>query len=168
MPPRALLDLAAIDPDRVIADIESIRAANPQRHEFEQLSWICHSHIDVADSSNVVIEVAGVNDIPEEPFWARGHIPGRPLMPGVLMLESAAQLGSWAIRQFYDPVEYAERFFGFGGIDDAKFRGAVFPGMRLLLLGKCVEARPRRAVFATQGFVEGSMVFEAQITGLWM
>ncbi len=161
MPAAPLIDLARIDPAATVADIEAIRAANPQRFEMEMLSRIVHA----ADAAG---EVAGVLDIPEDPWWARGHIPGRPLMPGVLMIESAAQLCSYFIRRIYDPVEYGERFFGFGGIDAVKFRGVVFPGQSLLVLGRQAELRPRRAVFDTQGFVEGKMVFEARITGMWV
>ncbi len=161
MPPRALFPLERIDPAHVVADIEAIRRANPQRFEMEQLSRICYANVETG-------EVAGVLEVGEEPFWARGHIPGRPLMPGVLMLEAAAQLCSWFVRQVYDPAEFSERFFGFGGIDDVKFRGVIFPGQSMLLLGRKTEIRPRRAVFATQGWIEDRMTFEAQITGMWV
>ena len=161
MPPRALIPLETIDVDRAIADIEAIRKINPQRYEMEQLSRIVHYDPEAG-------AVAGVLDVADEPFWARGHIPGRPLMPGVIMIEAAAQRCSWAVRQVYDPEEYGERFFGFGGIDDVKFRGTVFPGQQMIILGAKHEVRPRRAVFATQGWVEGRMVFEAKITGMWV
>jgi 3-hydroxyacyl-[acyl-carrier-protein] dehydratase len=161
MPSTPLIDLARIDPSRVVADLEVIRLANPQRFEMEQLSRIVY----VDDAAG---EVAGVLDVPDDPWWARGHIPDRPLMPGVLMIEAAAQLCSYFIRRIYDPVAYAGRFFGFGGIDAVKFRGTVFPGQSLLILGKQVEIRPRRAVFETQGYVDGKMVFEATITGMWV
>lgn len=163
MPPRALIDLSAIDPDRVVADIETIRESNPQRYEFEQLSHICHM---VRDEG----EVAGVLDVPEDPWWARGHVPQRALMPGVLMLESAAQVCSWFVHQVYDASKYGERIFGFGGIDKVKFRSVIFPPDRLVVLGKCLDLRPRRAVFSAQGY-HGDlerMVFQAEITGLWV
>jgi len=161
MPTNPLFDLAKFDASATVADLESIRKANPQRHEMEQLSRVCF--VDVPAG-----EVAGVLDVPAEPFWARGHIPGRPIMPGVIMLESAAQLCSWFVRQVYDPNEFAHRFFGFGGIDAVKFRSTVLPGQTMLLLGRQVEIRPRRAVFATQGWVDGKMAFEAVITGMWV
>src|SRR5216110_356522 len=110
MPSPALVDLARIDPSHTVATLEEIRRANPQRFEMEQLSRIVY----VDDHAG---EIAGVVDVPEEPFWARGHVPGRPLMPGVIMLEAAAQLCSYFVRRVYDPVEYGARFFGFGGID---------------------------------------------------
>lgn len=161
MPGAPLVDLARIDLAATVADIETIRAANPQRFEMEMLSRI----VFVDDAAG---EVAGVLEIPEEPWWGPGHIPGRPLMPGVLMIEAAAQLCSYFIRRIYDPKEYGERFFGFGGIDAVKFRGVVFPGQTLLIVGRKTELRARRAVFDTQGFVDGKMVFEGQITGMWV
>jgi len=161
MPPRTLFPIEHLDLTAVVADQEAVREANPQRFEMEQLSRICHFDLEAR-------EVAGFLDVADEPFWARGHIPGRPLMPGVLMVESAAQLCSWAVRQVYDTEEYRHRFFGFGGIDGVKFRGQILPGQTVLLLGKAKDVRPRRAVFATQGWVDGKMMFEGDIMGMWV
>ena len=65
----------------------------------------------------------------EEPFFA-GHVPGRPTLPGVLMLEALAQTGAIAALQ-------DERFTGklllFGGVDKARFRRQVVPGDTLSL-----------------------------------
>ena len=64
MHPKALFDLTNIDPNKVVADIETIRASNPQRYEMEQLSHLCHFDIQAG-------EAAGVLDVPEGPVWAR-------------------------------------------------------------------------------------------------
>ncbi|HVG93848.1 MAG TPA: 3-hydroxyacyl-ACP dehydratase FabZ family protein [Planctomycetota bacterium] len=161
MPTVPLFDVTGIDTARTVAPIEEIRKSNPQRFEMEQLTRIVHAN-DPAG------EVAGVLEIDEDPWWARGHIPGRPLMPGVLMLEALAQLCSYAVRRVYDVKEFQDRFFGFGGIDEVKFRGAILPGQTLLLLGKSVEIRSRRAVYDTQGWVDGRLCVEARITGMWV
>ncbi|MCU0311643.1 MAG: 3-hydroxyacyl-ACP dehydratase FabZ [Acidimicrobiales bacterium] len=60
----------------------------------------------------------------EESFFA-GHFPGRPTLPGVLMLESIAQLGAYAVLS--DPA-FAGRLPLFGGVDKARFRRQVGPG----------------------------------------
>ena len=106
--------------------------------------------------------IGAYKDVRPDEFWVRGHIPGRPLMPGVLMIEAAAQMSSF----YYKYVQKDPRFLGFGGVDGVKFRGQVVPGDRLLLVGKVVEIRNRRAVFDTQGVVGDRLAFEARITGM--
>lgn len=65
--------------------------------------------------------------VSDEPFFA-GHFPGRPTLPGVLMCESVAQLGAYAL---LSSTEFAGRLPLFGGIDRARFRRQVHPGEQL-------------------------------------
>ena len=60
----------------------------------------------------------------EEPFFA-GHFPGRPTLPGVLMVESMAQLGAVAV---LSDSRYADKLPLFGGVDGVRFRRQVVPG----------------------------------------
>ncbi len=155
MPPQPIIDLASIDFEAVYADQERVRQSNPQRYEMEQLS--CINSIDLEAQT-----IVGYTDIAEDAFWTRGHIPGRPLMPGVLMIEAAAQICSFYARE----ASKTDRFIGFGGVDGVKFRGTVIAPCRLVLLGKCLKFRPRRVECYVQGFVDGVMVFEATVVGM--
>ena len=155
MPPQLLFDPGTYDPSKVIISLDEIRKHNPHRYEMEQLSGVLRFDTDAG-------EIVAFKDITAQEFWVRGHIPGRPIMPGVIMIEAAAQMCSL----YFGLVVGSDRFIGFGGVDDVKFRGQVVPGDTLILLGKLVELRPRRAIFDTQGVVGGRMVFQARITGM--
>ncbi len=85
--------------------------------------------------SEVVSVVPGVSAVGrwhlsgEEPFFA-GLVPGRPTLPGVLMVESLAQLGGIAV---LSDERFADRLPLFGGIEKARFRRQVTPGETLEL-----------------------------------
>lgn len=134
---------------------ERIRELLPQRFEMEHLDGV--GHVDVEQGL-----IAGWKDVRDDEFWVRGHIPGRPLLPGVIMLEALAQLTSVAAKTALPDMG----FVGFGGIDACKFRVAVTPGDRLVLLARQLELRPRRAVYDTQGWVGDRLAVEARITGV--
>ena len=155
MPPQFLFDISGIDLNHVIYDIEHIKTVNPHRYEMQQLDGIVHLDLDAGT-------VIGFKDITENEFWIRGHIPSRPLMPGVLMIEAAAQLASFCAKKTLGE----ERFIAFGGIEDVKFRGQVTPPSRLYLLGKFLEVRPHRFKLAAQGLVKGQMIFHATVIGM--
>jgi len=155
MPPQPVIDLSLIDPNKIIVDKEGIRKANPQRFEMEQLDGILY-----LDKENR--KLAGFKDVREDEFWVRGHIPGRTLMPGVLMIEAAAQLASFGAKYFLDSM----KFMGFGAVDEVKFRDTVVPPAKLILVGEALDIRPRRIICYVQGFVDGKMVFEGKITGM--
>src|SRR5438128_5821895 len=115
-----LIDPGSFDPDRIEIGPERLRTMNPQRFELEQLTGILH--FDLAKSLFV-----GVRHVSADEWWVRGHVPGRPILPAVLMLEAAAQLGNVYLHLGY-PGEHG--LWGFGGIDEARFRGIVVPGQK--------------------------------------
>jgi len=159
MPPNPFVDLASLDVNKVLVDREGIYSVNPHRFEFQMLDGIIY-----LDHKKGL--VAGYRHIRGDEYWVRGHIPGRPIFPGVLMIETAAQLVSYYVQS--DPSLAHGDFLGFGGVDGVKFRGTVVPGDTLFMIGKMVEIRSRRCIGATQGFVNGQMVYEGLITGMWL
>jgi 3-hydroxyacyl-[acyl-carrier-protein] dehydratase len=158
MPPELHLDPARLDLRKVLVDREAIRQVNPQRFEMEQLDAII-----LLDTEQKLI--AGYKDVRPDEFWVRGHMPGFPLMPGVLMCESAAQLCSYYVMTV---GLLRGDFIGFGGLQNVRFRGVVRPGDRLVLVGKGLRLHHRQTIFDVQGFVGGTMVFNAEIIGMPM
>ena len=155
MPVKLLFELEGVDLDRIEYTIEDLRKVNPHRFEFEQVTAIVAFQPDRR-------RVVGLREVREDEFWIRGHIPGNPLFPGVLMLESAAQVCSF----YTGKVVSADGFLGLGGMDDVRFRGVVRPGEKLYILGAERVITPSRCQFDTQGVVNGKVVFEATILGL--
>jgi len=157
MPPTPFLDINTLDLDNVLANHAEIYGVLPHRHEFERLDAIVYLNTEE-------VLMAGYHDVRDDEFWVRGHIPGRPIFPGVMMIETAAQLVSY----YMMTASKQEGFLGFSAVDEVKFRGSVGPGDRLVMVGKMVEVRKRRCKGAIQGFVNGNMVFEGIITGMWL
>ena len=158
MPPGALFDLSQVDFGRVVADLGQIRLINPQRFEMEQLTAIVH----LDEAQQVIV---GYKDVASDEFWVRGHMPGYPLMPGVLMCEAAAQLCSYYT---VSTRLLQGDFIGFGGMEEVRFRGKVHPGDRLVLIAKGAKFRTRQAVFNVQGFVGPVLVFHGDVIGIPM
>ena len=154
--PTPFLDPATLDLTRAIADPEAIRRVNPHRGHMEHLSAVVYM-----DTNEHVI--AGYKDVRPDEFWAAGHFPNFPLLPGVIQCEAAAQLLSYyAVVNRVSPGS----LLGLGALDDARFRGPVRPGDRLVILGKGVRINRRQTIFDAQGFVNNSLVFECRVMGL--
>jgi 3-hydroxyacyl-[acyl-carrier-protein] dehydratase len=152
-----LFDISTLDFDSVTADIETIRKYNPQRHEMEQLTAIVYD--DVAAGICV-----GYKDVTPNEFWVRGHMPNMPLMPGVVMVEGAAQLCSYFVQK-HDLMGAA--MVGFGGLEEVRFRDPVVPGNRLVFIAKLLKARPRRMIISRfEGVVGSNVVVEGIIKGI--
>lgn len=152
-----ILDFTAYDVSQVVADLHEIRRFNPQRFELEQLSAI------ILDDPvrNICV---GYKDHQVDDFWTRGHMPGKPLLPGILMCEAAAQCCTY-FTQKHDLLGCS--VVGFGGLDEVRFRASVFPGDRMVIVVQLLKARRNSmAVFRFQEFVGQRIVCEGMIKGV--
>jgi 3-hydroxyacyl-[acyl-carrier-protein] dehydratase len=152
-----ILDFSAYDLDHVVADIDEIHRFNPQRHEMEQLTAIVYDD----PGSGICV---GYKDLTEHEFWVRGHMPGMPLMPGVVMCESAAQLCSYHSQKHN---LLGCEMVGFGGLDQVRFRGTVVPGDRLVIAAQKLQLRVNAMIRCRfQCYVNEQVVCEGEIRGI--
>ena len=152
-----IIDPASLDFNNVIADVVEIRKYNPQRFEMEQLTAIILEDLQ----RHVCV---GYKDITFDEFWVRGHMPKMPLMPGVMMLEAAAQMCSY-FSQKYDLLGAA--MVGFGGLEEVRFREPVIPGDRLVLACEMTKLRRGQIVITKfQGFVRNAIAVEGILKGI--
>lgn len=152
-----IIDPATLDYNHVIADAAEIRNYNPQRFEMEQLTAIIYEEVE----RHICV---GYKDVTYNEFWVRGHMPKMPLMPGVMMLEAAAQMCSY-FSQKYDLLGAA--MVGFGGLEEVRFREPVIPGDRLVLACQMTKLRRGQIVITKfQGFVRNSIAVEGILKGI--
>ena len=136
-----LIDLSLFDYDHPVATLEDIRRNNPQRFEMEQLSAVVY--VNEADYS-----CAGYKDVTDKEFWVRGHMPGMPLMPGVLLIEAVAQLAGVVAQS--DPTLKPLAGLKLTAVRAAKITGSVGPGTTMSIrvdilgrMGRLVQATGR-------------------------
>ncbi|MGI6415840.1 MAG: 3-hydroxyacyl-ACP dehydratase FabZ family protein [Thermoguttaceae bacterium] len=151
-----IIDPSEYDLNHVIADIHEIRKYNCQRFEMEQLTAVVFEdpkrHICVA-----------YKDLAEDEFWVRGHMPGMPIMPGVIMCEAAAQMASFYVQ--HQKLMDTE-MVGFGGLEDVRFRGIVHPGDRFVVVGQLLKVRRVLMTCRFQCIVDDNVVCEGIIKGI--
>lgn len=150
-----VLDLDSLDLSRVLFGPEELNDSLPQTGHMRHCDGVLWHNPDFT---------AGVGHklVRPDEFWVPGHIPGRPLLPGVLMIEAAAQMASFLNTK----SGRVKGFLGFTRCDEVSFRGQVVPGDRLLLLANLIEFNRRRFVSHCQGIVDGKLVFDGKITGM--
>ncbi len=107
--------------------------------------------------------VAQKNVSHNEPFFT-GHFPGRPIMPGVLIIEAMAQAALLCI--FGGKIVDPRSDFLFAGIEQAKFRRAVLPGDQLRIEMKTLRRRNTFWKIEGTALVDGEVAAEAVITAI--
>lgn len=100
----------------------------------------------------------GIKNVTMMEDFFRGHFPGKPIMPGVLILEAMAQVGG--VSMLY-PEEHRGKLAVFGGMENVKFKRPVVPGDQLFTKAEIVKVRGDFGVLHADGFVEDQLVATA-------
>ncbi len=134
-------------------EIQEIMDFLPHRYPFLLVDRI----LEYEENQRIV----GIKNVTiNEPFFA-GHFPGVPIMPGVLILESMAQVGGVLV--FKTLPERENKLVFFMGVENARFRKPVVPGDQLRIEMLVTRIRTRMGKLSGKAYVEGQLVAEADI-----
>ena len=137
-------------------DSTDIQAILPHRYPFLL--------VDRIEDLEIGKRVIGIKNVTvNEPFF-QGHFPGRPIMPGVLIIEAMAQVGG--ILAFKSANQSGAKLVYFMGIDKARFRKPVVPGDRLRFVLDVLRARHPYWKMKGEAYVEDSLVCEAELMAM--
>ena len=133
--------------------IEEIQKLLPHRYPFALVDRI----IDYVPGKKAV----GIKNITFNEPQFQGHIPRKPIMPGVLIVEAMAQVGGVVLTQL---PGMEGSFFAFAGIDKVRFRRPVVPGDRLIMTVELLAfKRNRIAKMSGKGLVDEQLVVEGEM-----
>jgi 3-hydroxyacyl-[acyl-carrier-protein] dehydratase len=133
--------------------IEEIHQLLPHRYPFALVDRI----LEYVPGQKAV----GLKNVTfNEPYFP-GHIPSRPLMPGVLMVEAMAQVGGIVLVQL---PGMEGKFFAFAGIDKVRFRRPVIPGDQLIMTVELLSFKQNRiAKMQGRGEVDGQLAVQGEM-----
>ncbi|RMD72527.1 MAG: 3-hydroxyacyl-[acyl-carrier-protein] dehydratase FabZ [Cyanobacteria bacterium J149] len=139
--------------EKTIFTVQEIQELLPHRYPFALVDRI----LDYTPGEKAV----GLKNVTiNEPFFP-GHIPGNPLMPGVLQLEALAQVGGVILTLL---PGMKGKFFAYAGVDNARFRRPVVPGDQLIMTVELLSfKRNRIAKMQGRGLVDNQLAVEAQM-----
>ena len=138
-------------------DIEQIKQLIPHRYPFLMIDRIADL---IPDVSAVGIKNVSIN----EPYF-QGHFPSRPIMPGVLIIETMAQTSA-ALGMHTMGEDAKGRLVYFMSVESARFRKPITPGDTLHVHVEKLQRRGRVWKFAGQAKVEGTLMAEATYTAI--
>ncbi|NJN59955.1 MAG: 3-hydroxyacyl-ACP dehydratase FabZ [Leptolyngbyaceae cyanobacterium SL_5_9] len=138
---------------KTVFTLEEIQQLLPHRYPFSLVDRI----IDYVPGERAV----GIKNVTfNEPHF-QGHFPGRPIMPGVLIVEAMAQVGGVVLTQLPD---VPDGLLMFAGIDKVRFRRPVVPGDQLVMTVELLAVKRRRfGKMQGRAEVDGQLVAEGEL-----
>ncbi len=138
-------------------DISRVMAALPHRYPMLLVDRVEELVIDQ--------RIAAIKAVTINESFFQGHFPGRPIMPGVLIVEALAQAaGVLAVESL--GLAGSGKLVYFMAIDEAKFRAPVEPGVLLRLEVEFVQKRSSVCKFAGRALIDGKVAAQANFTAM--
>tara|TARA_B110000971_G_C19801640_1_gene404583 strand:- start:247 stop:699 length:453 start_codon:yes stop_codon:yes gene_type:complete len=109
-----------------------------------------------------LFSATAVVDVRTDSFFVKGHFPGNPVMPGVLIVEAFGQAAAALTASGIDKDEYENKLVFLMGIDKARFRNPVIPDCTLELNIEATRSHGRVWKYKGEAFVEGKKMADAQ------
>jgi len=138
-------------------DIQQILKALPHRYPLLL--------VDRVVSMNVGDSIHAIKAVTFNEQFFQGHFPGRPIMPGVLVIEALAQSAAILAMETLELAGTGKLVY-FMSIEEAKFRNPVEPGCLLDLHVSITQRRARICKFAGKALIEGKVACEVQFTAM--
>jgi len=136
-----------------MSKLDEIKAIIPHREPFLLIDEI----VDVVPGKTC----HAIKYVKAEEEYFKGHFPGTPVMPGVLILESIAQSGAVSLMLLED---FKGKIAYFTGANNVKFRRKVVPGDKLVFKSEVITLRSNFGVAKGKAFVDDKLVCEAEIS----
>jgi beta-hydroxyacyl-ACP dehydratase FabZ len=137
----------------MILDTNGIQKILPHRHPFLM--------VDAILEMEPLKRIVGVKNVSINEAYFQGHFPGKPIMPGVLIIEALAQTGGLLLLR--EVAEREKKLLYFVAVDDARFRRPVVPGEQLYLDVTVVSWRGNFCKLEGKATVNGELAAEAML-----
>lgn len=133
-------------------DIERIKEVLPHRYPFILVDRI----VEMEESGRIV----GIKNVTVNEYYFQGHFPEKPVMPGVLIIESLAQVGAFFV---LSKPENKGKIAFFAGIDNCRFKRQVVPGDQLKLEIEIIKLKSIAGKCKARATVDGDLACECEM-----
>ncbi len=134
-------------------DVTEIQKILPHRYPFLLVDRI----VEIEPGKRIV----GIKNVTANEEFFLGHFPGKPVMPGVLIVEAMAQVGGVLLLK--DVPDRENKLVYFMGIDEARFRRPVVPGDQLRMELEVLRLKQSTCKLQGKAYVDGQLVAEAVV-----